>query len=110
MIMPRLAMRLFSLDEEYGHHRKREIDDRLNPKRPPVSHHLPQSCAELIDANDAVDGEIRRKDIADDLRGLGDRFGYLNHAPAAWPMKLVAKVNTDTKANNCRGSPSVEKP
>ena len=93
---------------ECGHHRKREIDDRQNPKPPPVAHHLPQSCAELIDANDAVDGEIRRKDIADGLdaaSGIASRgqekpvrkscgrlvprkisvgvSGYLNQAPAA---------------------------
>ncbi len=29
--------------------------------------------------------------------------GCLNQAPAAWPMKLVASVNSDASANNCRG-------
>jgi hypothetical protein len=36
--------------------------------------------------------------------------GRANQAPTAWPMKLVARVNSDASANNCNSSPSVEKP
>src|SRR5262249_44715850 len=69
-----LAMRPPPLDQEDGHHRQREIDDRQNPETAPVARHLPQAGAELIDAHEAVDREIRREDIADGLHPLGDRF------------------------------------
>ena len=36
--------------------------------------------------------------------------GRLNQAPTAWPMKLVARMNNDASANNCKGWPSAEKP
>ena len=29
--------------------------------------------------------------------------GCLNQAPTAWPMKLVARTNSDASANNCSG-------
>src|SRR5215471_17316246 len=29
--------------------------------------------------------------------------GCLNQAPTAWPMKLVARTNTDASAKNCKG-------
>ena len=127
-------MRLPPLDEKRGHHREHEIDDRQDPKPAPVARHLPQARAQLIDANDAVDREIGGKDIARGLTGSGIASrgqekpvrkscgrlvprkmsvgvsGCLNQAPTAWPMKLVARTNTEASANNCNGWPSVEKP
>src|SRR5262249_1588570 len=58
MVTDLLAMRLSPLDEECGHHREREIDDRQNPQTPPVARHLPQACAQLVDAHESVDREI----------------------------------------------------
>src|SRR5438128_669757 len=55
---PLLAMGLPPFDQECGYHRDREIDDRQNPEATPVARHLPEACAELIDADDAVDGEV----------------------------------------------------
>src|SRR5262249_8155211 len=69
-----LAMRLPPLDEECGHDGEHEIDDRQNPQTAPVARHLPQAGAELVDAHQPVDREIRRPDIADRLCPLGDRL------------------------------------
>src|SRR5712671_336291 len=74
MITGLLAMRPPPLHKERGHHREREIDDRQNPQAPPVARHLPQACAQLVDAHESVDREIRRKDIAEGPHRLGDRF------------------------------------
>src|ERR1700751_1923915 len=69
-----LAMRLPPLDEECGHHRQHEIADGENPKAPPVARDLPQARAQLVDAHEPVDREVRREDIADRPRPLGDRL------------------------------------
>src|SRR5258708_7258363 len=61
----RLAMGPPPLHEVRGHCRQREVDDRQDPETPPVPRHLPRACAQLADAHESVDGEIRRKDIAD---------------------------------------------
>ena len=47
---------------------------RKDPQPAPVARHLPQARAQLVDADDAVDREIRREDVADGLHRLGDRF------------------------------------
>src|SRR5262245_47788865 len=67
-----LAMHLPPPDQKCRHHREREIDDREAPQSAPIAQELPQPGAELIDANDAVDREIRREDAAYGLRPFGD--------------------------------------
>src|SRR5262249_50991876 len=76
-IMPgtaRLAMRSPPLDERCGNHGEREIDDGQAPQAAPVVHHLTKACAQLADADDAVDGEIRRKYVTRDKRRLRHCF------------------------------------
>src|SRR3954447_1135738 len=41
-----------------------EITERQSPEPAPVLRHLPQARPQLADAHDAVDREIRRKDVA----------------------------------------------
>ena len=103
--------------------------DRQDPEAAPVTRHLPQVRAQLVDADDPVDGEIgwkyvtRGKDGRGSLRaarkiqsgttaaGWSPRkmsvgvSGCLNQEPTAWPMKLVARMKIDASANNCRGGP-----
>src|SRR5262249_42808949 len=55
----RLAMRSPPLDERCGNHREREIDDGQAPQTAPVEDHLTKTCAQLADADDAVDRKIR---------------------------------------------------
>src|ERR671937_355773 len=57
----RLSMRAPSLDQCRGHHRKGEIDDGESPQAAPVARHLPGGCAKLVDADYAIDREIRWK-------------------------------------------------
>src|SRR5262249_58035573 len=57
----RLAMCSPPLDERCGNHRERKIDDGQAPQAAPVVHHLTKACAQLADADDAVDREIRRE-------------------------------------------------
>src|SRR5919201_2341283 len=57
----RLTMRAPPLDQRCGHHRKREIDDGESPQTAPVVRHLPEGCAELVDADESIDREIRWK-------------------------------------------------
>src|SRR5262249_29226643 len=74
MIARFLAMRLPPLDDERGHHCEPEIDGRHDRETTPVARHVPQAGAELVDARDPVDGEIRRKDMAEGPHPLaGDR-------------------------------------
>src|SRR5262245_16823268 len=68
----RLAMRLPPLAHKRRQHREREISGGEEPQAPPVVHHLPQAGAELIDAHDAIDREIRGEDGADGEQRLGD--------------------------------------
>src|SRR5262245_18847134 len=70
----RLAMRSPPLDERCGNHREREIDDGQAPQAAPVVHHLTKTCAQLADADDAVDGEIRREYVTRDKRRLRHCF------------------------------------
>src|SRR4051794_3296523 len=58
----RLAMNEPPLDQSRRHHGKGEIDDRQAQQPAPVARHLPEARAELIDADEAVDREIRRED------------------------------------------------
>src|SRR5215475_4337528 len=57
----RLAMRSPPLGERCGNHREREIDDGQAPQTAPVEDHLTKTCAQLADADDAVDRKIRRE-------------------------------------------------
>src|ERR1700761_4725434 len=67
-----LAMRRPPLHHERGHHGDQKIDDDEAPEPAPVAKHLPQACAQLIDANEAVDGEIRGENIANPLDPFRD--------------------------------------
>src|SRR5262245_15761521 len=60
-LRPRLAMHAPPLDEKSRHHGEREIDDGLAPQAAPIPRHIPEACAELIDAHHAVDRQIRRE-------------------------------------------------
>ena len=53
---------------------EREIDNGLGPEAAPVARHLPQGCAQLINAHHAVDGQIRREYVARGEDRLGDCF------------------------------------
>src|SRR3984893_17754584 len=76
----RLAMRSPPLHHERrGHHREREIDDGQAPQAAPVVHYLAKACAQLADADDAVDREIRREYVT---RGRHRRWDCF-----AWPGK-----------------------
>src|SRR5262249_28818058 len=70
----RLSMALPPLDEKRGHHREREVNDGEGPQSAPVVRHLPQACAQLIDPNHPVDGEIRREYVAAGKHGFWDCF------------------------------------
>src|SRR5262249_37044911 len=70
----RLAMHASPPDHGRGNHREHEIDDGQYPEAPPVVNDLPQARAQLIDAHDAIDGEIGRKDVAHGKNGFGDCF------------------------------------
>ncbi len=70
----RLAMRLPPFDQECRQHCEREIDDGQAPQPAPVVCHLPQARAQLIDAHEAVDREIRWEDVTGSLHRFGDGF------------------------------------
>src|SRR6516164_4243573 len=74
-----LAIHLPPLDQKRGYHCEQEIYDREAPQPTPIASHLPKAGAQLIDANNAVDREIRREDVAHGVYRLGDRL--------AWPGK-----------------------
>src|SRR5262249_8297147 len=57
----RLAMRSPPLHERRGNHREREIDDGQAPQAAPAVTPPPKPCAQLADADQAVDREIRRE-------------------------------------------------
>src|SRR5262245_51529047 len=69
-----LTMHLPPLDQKCRHHRECEIDDREAPQSAPIADELPQGGAQLIDANEAVDREIRREDAADGLHPFGNHL------------------------------------
>src|SRR5262249_30132995 len=71
---PRLAMHPPPLDKKRGHHRERAIADRLPPQPTPIVPHLPQARPQLVHANDAVDREVGREDVARREHRFGDRF------------------------------------
>src|SRR5262245_13629385 len=68
------SLRHSPLEEDYGRYGDCEIDGGQNPEAAPIARDLPQAGAKLIDADDAIDGEVRRKDVADGLDGVGDRL------------------------------------
>src|SRR5215468_881980 len=70
----RLSMRLPPLHQKRRQHREREVDDGKRPQAAPVARHFPQACAQLIDADDAIDCEIRGEYVADSEDGLWNRF------------------------------------
>src|SRR5262245_16319135 len=71
---PRVGMAAPPPDEKRREHREREISDGEQPEAPPVVRHLPQARAQLVDAHEAVDREIRREDGAGGEHRLGDCF------------------------------------
>src|SRR5215470_7407130 len=79
----RLAMRSPPLDERCGNHRERKIDDGQAPQAAPVVHHLTKACAQLADADDAVDRKIRREYVT--------RSGHRRWDCFARPGKAVTK-------------------
>src|SRR5258708_28801631 len=66
-----LGMGAPPLDQSCRHHRKCEINKRKDPQPAPVTRHLPEARAQLVDAHDAVDREIRGKDRPEVLHRLG---------------------------------------
>src|SRR6516162_4272265 len=70
----RLAMYPPPSDDKRGYHREREIEGGQAPEAAPVVGHLLQAGAQLVDADDAVDREIRREYVAVGQNGIGDRF------------------------------------
>src|SRR5882672_1098146 len=69
----RLSMGMSPLDHSRRDHGEREICERKHPKPPPITRHLPQGRAQLVDADDAVDREIRWEDGPEGLYRRGDR-------------------------------------
>src|SRR5262249_30546636 len=74
MTIRRLAMRHPPLDEARGQHRERKIRDGEPPQAAPVVRDLGEAGAQLVHANDAVDGKIRREDTARGQRCRWDGF------------------------------------
>src|ERR1700722_18546612 len=70
--MMRLAMGSPWPHQKCGDDREREIDRGQRPQTAPIVKYLPQRGAQLIDANDAVDGEVRWEDVTQGLH----RFWY----------------------------------
>src|SRR5215475_1756062 len=68
----RLGMHAPPPDEKRGNHREREVDHGKCPEAAPIARHFPQAGAQLIDAHEAVDGEVRRKYGACGPHGPGD--------------------------------------
>src|SRR5262252_3659101 len=63
-LYPDLAMRPPPHDDACRDHRQHKIDDGHEPQPSPLMCHLPGSRAELIDADEAGDGEVGREHIA----------------------------------------------
>src|SRR5215475_1630159 len=70
----RLAMYPSPSDEKRGNHRESEREEGQAPEAAPVVGHLLQAGAQLVDADNAVDREIRREYVAVGKDGIGDRF------------------------------------
>src|SRR5262245_44546746 len=64
------------LDDIRRHDGEREVDDRQNPKSAPILCHLRKARTQLIDADNAIDREVDREDIASNLRRPGHRFAW----------------------------------
>src|SRR5580700_4292607 len=62
-----LAMRVPPLGDRGRYHREGEVDPGEEPQPSPRMHYLPQARAELADPDEAVDGEVRREDVAHGL-------------------------------------------
>src|SRR5262245_25125821 len=97
MAMRVLGMCPSPLDHERGHHCEREIDGRQDPKAAPGARHLPQACAELIDADDTVDGEIGWKYVARGKDVRGDCFAR----PGKTGQEQLRQAGA--QKNECRG-------
>src|SRR4051812_17393580 len=68
------AMGAPPLDQGCRHDGEHEVDERKDPQPKPVTRNLPQACAQLVDADDAVDREIGGEDGPDGQHRLGDPF------------------------------------
>src|SRR5262249_9026287 len=71
---PLLAMRPPPLHDGGRHHRQREIGDGQPPQGAPIVRHLRKARAQLIEADDAVDGGIRREYVTRGKHRPGDCF------------------------------------
>ena len=111
-----------------------EIDRGQQPQIEPVGAHLEEPRAHLVDAHEAVDRRFAGKDAAElveerrdhlarpghadqkELRQGGRdedqdrRLAMLEEAPAAWPMKLVARMKGSANSAMSPSRPRVEKP
>src|SRR3974377_1012840 len=94
-----LAIGMPPLDESRRDHREDEIDAREDPQRAPVARHLPQARAQLVDADHAIDREIRREDITCRLHRLGDRLARPGETP---PKKLRKTGGEKNKGGGVR--------
>ena len=61
-------------DDKRGYHREHEIEDGQAPEAAPVVRHLPQAGAQLVDADDAVDREIRREYVTVGKIRIGEQL------------------------------------
>src|SRR5262249_51074255 len=75
MYLP-LAMRQVPLllDDMRPDDGEREVDDGQEPQSAPILCHLGKARTQLIDADDAVDRELDREDMAGDEHCMRDRF------------------------------------
>src|SRR5258705_6518575 len=69
-----LAIRVPPFDQTCGNDCEHEVADGEEPKASPGVRHVPKICAQLANADDAVDREIGRKDMPGGEHRPGDRF------------------------------------
>jgi len=70
----RLAIYPPPSDDKRGYHREHEIEEGQAPEAAPVVRHLPQAGAQLVDADDAVDREIRREYVTVGKNRIGEQL------------------------------------
>src|SRR5215470_11627029 len=63
------------LDDMRRNDGEREVDDGQEPQSAPILRYFGKAGTQLIDADNAVDREIDREDMAGDEHCMGDRFG-----------------------------------
>src|SRR5262249_51168379 len=63
-----------ALDDIRGRDGQREIDHGQEPEPAPILRDFGEACTQLIDADDAVDRELDREDMAGDEHCMRNRF------------------------------------